>query len=170
MDLLFQINEQANRTIVEDENINKNIDLLTKYLSTGTDQLNEAISSWLTKVRSSVTAGKLNPAKKQDVAQILAALSAISNPDLADALDEKGDFGTLLYMAGGQEKNASNAALHRLRDIGRSPSLKTFLANALKVVEDPHHIEAFTKQIQTRIEPIMNKKLASERKLSANNV
>jgi len=167
MNLLFQVNEQANVAINEAENVNKNIDLLTNFLSTDVEQLNEAISSWLTKVRSTVTSGKLDPTKKQDVAQILAALSALSNPDLADALDEKGDLGTILYNAGDKDKVKSNAALQRLLMIGREPSVKTFVANATKAIEDPQAIEVFTKQVQSKIEPIMNKKLSIERKTAA---
>jgi hypothetical protein len=131
------------------------------------EQLNEAISSWLAKVRGAITSGKLDPKRKDDVAYILAALSAVSNPDLADALDEKGDLGTILWLAGGKEKQPSNAALHRLRDIGANPSLKSFLANTKTIIDNPNQIETFTKQIQTKIEPIMNKKLSAERKASA---
>jgi len=47
--------------------------------------------------------------------------------------------------------------------IGNDPSVKTFTANAAKAVEDPQSIDTFTKQIQSKIEPIMNKRLGLER-------
>lgn len=162
--LLCQINEQAKTVLTENEIINDNIDLLTEYLSMSTEQLNEAVTTWLAKVRNTITSGKLDPAKKDSVVKILGALAAISNPDLADALDEKGDLGTILFNAGDQDNIKSNAGLQRLLMIGNDPSVKTFVANALKAVEDVHTIEAFTKQIQSKIEPIMNKKLAVARK------
>jgi len=165
--LLSQINEHANDVLIENEIIGNNIDLLAEYLSMSTDQLNEAVTGWLAKVRNSVLGGKLDPAKKDSVAKILGALAAISNPDLADALDEKGDLGTILFNVGDKDKLKSNAGLQRLLMIGRDPSVRTFVANATKAVDDPQGIEAFTKRIQTKIEPIMNKKLAAEHKRSA---
>lgn len=164
MDLLSQINEQVNVTMAENAVISNNITLLAEHLSLSMEQLNEAITTWLSKVRNTIGTGKLDPAKKDSVVSILGALSALSNPDLADALDEKGDLGTILYNAGGKDKLKSNAALQRLLMIGREPSVKAFVANAMKAAEDPHAAEALTKQIQVKIEPIMNKKLAIERK------
>lgn len=162
--LLFQINEHANNTIVESAIINDNIDILTEYLSMSTDQLNEAVTTWLAKVRTVISNGKLDPSKKDSIIKILGALAAVSNPDLADALDAKGDLGTILFNAGDKDNMKSNAGLQRLLMIGRDPSVKTFVANAAKAVEDPQAIDTFTKQIQAKIEPIMNKKLGKERK------
>jgi len=162
--LLCQINEQTKTVLTENEIINGNIGRLTEYLSMSTEQLNEAITTWLVKVRNTITSGKLDPAKKDSVVKILGALSAISNPDLADALDEKGDLGTILFNAGDQDNIKSNAGLQRLLMVGNDPSVRTFVTNALKAVEDVRTIEAFTKQLQSKIEPIMNKKLAIERK------
>ena len=162
--LLLQINEQANSTLVENEIIAANLDLLTEHLSMSTEQLNEAITSWLAKVRASTGAGKLDPAKKDSVSKILGALSAISNPDLADALDDKGDLGTILFNAGDKDKTKSNAGLQRLLMIGRDPSVRSFVANAAKAIDDPQAVDSLTKQIQTKIEQVMNKKLAIERR------
>jgi len=165
--LLSQINEQAKDTIAESAIIDTNIDLLAEHLSLSLEQLNEAVSTWLAKVRNTAATGKLDPSKKDSVINILGALAALSNPDLADALDEKGDLGTILYNAGDKDKVKSNAALQRLLMIGREPSVKTFVANATKAIEDPQAIEVFTKQVQSKIEPIMNKKLSIERKTAA---
>lgn len=162
--LLFQINEHANNTIVESAIINDNIDILTEYLSMSTDQLNEAVTTWLAKVRNVISNGKLDPSKKESIIKILGALAAVSNPDLADALDAKGDLGTILFNAGDKDNMKSNAGLQRLLMIGRDPSVKTFVANAAKAVENPQAIDTFTKQIQSKIEPIMNKKLGKERR------
>lgn len=162
--LLLEINKQADEQIIESKTINDNIDFLTEYLSMSTDQLNEAVTTWLAKVRNAISNGKLDPNKKDAVIKILGALSAITNPDLADALDEKGDLGTILWYAGDKDKTKSNAGLKRLEIIGNHPSVKTFIANAANAVQDPQSIDTFTKQIQARIEPVMNKRLGAERK------
>ena len=77
--LLLEINEQANNALIEKEIISNNVELVAEYLSMSTEQLNEAISSWLAKVRASTAAGRLDPAKKDSVSKILGALSAITN-------------------------------------------------------------------------------------------
>lgn len=166
--LLFQINNDAKDSLTESGIIAANIDILTEYLSMTTAQLNEAVTTWLAKVRNSISGGKLDPSKKDAVTKILGALAAISNPDLADALDEKGDLGTILFNAGDKDSMKSNAGLQRLLMIGRDPSVKTFVANAVKAIEDPQAIDTFTKQIQAKIEPVMNKKLGIERKTVGN--
>jgi len=169
--LLFEINEQANDVVAESIIVATNVDLLTEYLEMSTGQLNEAISTWLAKVRNTVATGKLDPDKKDSVIKILGALSALSNPDLADALDEKGDLGTILFNAGDKDKIKSNAGLQRLLMIGNHPSVKTFVANAQKAMQqvdvmgNTQPIELLTKKIQAQLEPIMNKKLATERKV-----
>ena len=163
MNLLSQINENANKVIIEAALIDKNITQISEYLSMSTEQLNEAISTWLAKVRNVTASGSLNPEKKQDVIKILGALNAISNEDLADALDEKGDLGTILFNAGSRDKTMSNAGLQRLLMIGNEPSVRTFVANVAKEIDDATAIDTLTKKIQAKIEPIMNKKLALER-------
>ena len=160
--LLLEIKRRSD----ENEVIGKNITLLSEKYSISVEILNEAVTTWLAKVRNATAAGKLDPAKKDSVASILGALSAISNPDLADALDERGDLGTVLFNVSSDDRGRSNAALQRLLLIGREPSIKTFVGNALKAMDDPQAIDRMTKQIQTKIEPIMNKKLAAERKAS----
>jgi len=162
--LLSQINTEADNIIAENEIISNNIDLLTEYLSMSTAQLNEAVSVWLAQVRNLVSVGKLDPEKKDSVVKILGALEAISNADLADALDDKGDLGTVLYNAGDKDKAKSNAGLQRLLLIGRDPSVRSFVARAAAEIEDAQKIDNYTKQIQSRIEAIMNKKLGAERK------
>lgn len=162
--LLFEINKKAKSTLTEKEIIDSNINLVENYLSMSTEQLNEAVTTWLAKVRNTIATGKLDPKKKEAVTRILGALAAISNPDLADALDTEGDLGTILFNAGGEDNLKSNAGLQRLLMLGKHPSVKTFMQNAMKAVEDPQAIEAFTKQIQAKIDPIMNKRLAKERR------
>lgn len=161
--LLFEINKSADDTIAENMIIDSNIDFLTEYLSMSTEQLNEAVTTWIAKVRNIISRGKLDPSKKDSVVKILGALSAITNPDLAAALDVKGDLGTILFNAGGRDNVKSNAGLQRLLMIANDPSIKAFVANAEKAVLSPQTIEAFTKKIQAKIEPVMNKKLATER-------
>jgi len=161
--LLFQINETANDVVVENAIIDENIDFLTEYLSMTTEQLNEAVTTWLAKVRNVISNGNFDPSKKESVIKILGALSAITNPDLASALDDKGDLGTILYNAGDKDPAKSNQALQRLVAIGNHPSVKSFTSQAAKAVEDPQMIDTFTKQIQSKIEPILNKKLGMER-------
>jgi hypothetical protein len=170
--LLFEINEQADIAVAESVIVATNVDYLAEYLEMSTGQLNEAISTWLAKVRNTVATGKLNPDKKDSVVKILGALSALSNPDLAAALDEKGDLGTILItMAGDQDKVKSNAGLQRLLMIGNHPSVKAFITNAQKAMQqvdvmgNTQPIELLTKKIQSQLEPIMNKKLAAERKV-----
>jgi len=162
--LLFQINKQADETLIENEIVNGNIDLLSNYLSMSTEQFNESVSTWLANVRNVASTGSMNPEKKDSVVKILGALAALSNPDLADALDEKGDLGTILFNVGGKDKMKSNAGLQRLLMMGNHPSVKSFVANAQSVIDDPQSIAELTKQIQAKIEPVMNKKLSMERK------
>ncbi len=162
--LLSQVNGHADNIIEENEIISNNITFLTEYLSMSHDQLNEAVSTWLANVRNVVSRGRLDPSKKDAVIKILGALAAISNEDLADALDEKGDLGTILYNAGGEDKMQSNAGLQRLMLIGREPSVKSFIQRASAAVEDPETINKFTKEIQVKIDRIMNKKLGVARK------
>ena len=168
--LLFEINEQADIVVAEAVVIANNVEILAEYLSMSTDQLNEAISTWLAKVRGTISTGKLDPKKKDSVTKILGALSALSNPDLAAALDEKGDLGTILFNAGDKDQLKSNAGLQRLLMIGNHPSVKAFVANAEKAMQqvdvmgNTQPIEVLTKKIQAQLEPIMNKKLTAERK------
>lgn len=162
--LLFEINKQADKTLTENKIISDNIDLLLEYLSMEPEQLNEAISTWLAKVRNTVSSGKMDPEKKNSVVKILGALSAISNPDLADALDEKGDLGTILFNAGGKDKMKSNLGLQSLLMLGNHPSVKAFVNDASRAIDDSQIMDSLTKQIQSKIEPIMNKKLGMERR------
>lgn len=179
--LLLEINEQADNVVAENAIIDHNLTLLSEYLSLSAEQLNEAVTSWLAKIRGLSAAGKFAgkmgrgatgiPAEKKDaVAKILGALDAITNPDLADALDEKGDLGSILLKVSSENKDESNAALHRLLGIGNHPSVKSFVENAQKVMQsievrnNTQPFEALTKKIQAKIEPIMNKKVATERR------
>ncbi len=161
--LLYQINKNADGMITESTIIANNLDFLTEYLTISMEQLNEAVTTWLARVRNSISNGKLDANKKDSIIKILGALAAISNPDLADALDDRGDLGTILFNAGDKDKNKSNAGLQRLLILGRHPSVKSFVQTAAKAVNNPQSIDAFTKQIQAKIEPIMNKKLSTER-------
>ena len=166
--LLFQINKQADDALIENEIISANLDLLVDYLSIPDDQLNEAISTWLAKVRNEVASGRLKETEpetvkiKQGIIRALGALSAISNPDLADALDDEGNLGRILFDAGGSDEDASKAALQKLALIGGHPSVKTFVANVAADIDNAQAIDSLTKKIQAKIEPIMNKKRSLE--------
>ena len=158
--------EEAEKLQKEQKLIENNILLLIEQSEDieNVEQLNEAVTTWLAKVRNAVATNKLKPELKRSVAEILGALEAISNEDFAEALDEKGDLGVILYNVSGKDPDLSNAALKRLREIGRNPSLKQFVANALAILDDPTKIDSYTKKIQAKIEPVMNKKLNRERK------
>lgn len=162
--LLFELNESANTDIIESQNINAYFDILCEKTSTPIIQLDEAITNWLARVREAAANGNLNPEKKADVAAVLGALLAVSEPDLADALDERGDLGTILAAAGDKDKTTSNAALARLRDMGRHPSVRTFTANAVKALDNQNTVVPFINKIQSKIDRTMNQRLGAERK------
>jgi len=167
--LLSQLNEDVNAEIIESQNINTYFDILCEKTSMPIQQLDEAITNWLARVREAASNGTLNPAKKADVASVLGALMAVSEPDLADALDERGDLGTILAAAGDKDKTTSNAALARLRDMGRHPSVRTFTANAAKALDDQNTVVQFINKIQSKIDRTMNQRLGMERKRSESN-
>ena len=127
------------------------------------EQLSETVTEWLAKVRNTVGKGTLDPNKKVGVTRVLGALMAMSNPDIADALNEKGDLGTVLYSVGGENKQDSNAALQRLAQLGRHPSVKSFTEKAAQVIDDPDAATLLTKQVQGKIDQVMRKTLAQER-------
>lgn len=163
--LLTEINERAHSSII----IEANIDLIVEKWDLTTEQLNEAVTQWLAKIRNAVTSGtNFDDDKKIAYTRILGALQAISNENVADALDTNGDLGTILYDAGGTDKNASKVALNKLLALGRYPTNSSYVANAAKAMEDSELIKDFTNKITTRIEPIMNRKLTQERANKAN--
>ncbi len=162
--LLSQLNEDVNADIVESQNINIYFGILCEKTSIPIEQLDEAITSWLARIREAVRNGNLNQEKKKDVAAVLGALSAVSEPDLADALDERGDLGTILAAAGDKNKTTSNAALAKLRNMGLHPSVRTFTANAEKALNNQNTVVQFINKIQSKIDRTMNQRLGIERK------
>lgn len=152
-----------NKNLQEQEILAENIQNVATFLSLDVEQLNEAVTTWLAKVRNVVSKGTLDPNKKESVAKILGALLALSNPDLADALDEEGDIGTTLYNVSSGDKVLSNAALQKLLQIGNHPSVKSFVQNVMQSIDDPQALEQLTKKIQVKIEPVMNRLLKRER-------
>jgi len=161
--LLNEINENADILVKNEEIITENVKKVGEYLELTPVQLDEAVSSWLVKVKNLVSRNTLNPDKKQQVIKVLAALAAISNPDLAAALNDNGDLGSILFNAGGVDKTASNSALHKLAAIGAHPSVKGFISGAEKAVDDPQGIDIYTKEIQIKIDKVMNKLRGQER-------
>ncbi len=162
--LLSQINAGAEVLITENEIISNNIDLLAEYLSMSANQLNEAVGTWLALVRNRVSKGELPRSSKNNVIKILGALDAISNEDLADALDDKGDMGAILWDVGDKDKTKSEAALQRLLAIGNEPSLKKFVQHAASQVENSEKTNAYTMKIHSNIERVMNKRRGKERR------
>jgi len=160
MDSLFaQINEDAQSSVI----VEGNIDLLIEKWDLPVDQLNEAVTHWLARIRNAVASGtNFDEDKKLAYTRILGALQAISDSNVADALDTDGDLGTILADAGGSDKNASKAALNKLLALGRYPTNKSYVENAAKAMEDSEALKDFTNKIATRIEPIMNKKLKAQ--------
>lgn len=162
--LLSQLNENVNDDVAESQNINAYFDILCEKTSISIIQLDEAITNWLARVRESAVNGNLDPNKKASVGAVLGALMAVSEPDLADALDEKGTLGTILAAAGDKDQATSNAALSKLRDMGLDPSVRTFTANATKALDDQSTVVQFINKIQSKIDRTMNQRLGMERK------
>lgn len=164
MDLFSQINKSAQSSAI----VEGNIDLLTEKWEMSVKTLNEAVTQWLGKIRNAVAKGVNFPEdKKLAYTRILGALQAISNEEIADALDTDSDLGTTLYAAGGSDKNTSKAALQKLLALGRDPTNKSYVENAAQAMQDIEALKQFTNKIATRIEPIMNRKLTQERKNKA---
>lgn len=159
MSILKQINETVTATMLEDQTILTNLALL----EADSELLTEAITHWLAKLRSLLAKGPLDPQQKQGAAYVLAAVDALSDPDIAAAFDEKEDLGTVLYAASGNDPANSQAAIQRLIQIGRHPSSRKYLEQAQQVLDNPQEATQFASQLQMKIDRIMQQKLAKEK-------
>ena len=164
MSLLQQLNENANKIIAEQEVILENFDRFNGSIEATAEPLNEAATEWLATLRGVLGKGTLDPNKKQNASYILGALMALSNADLVDALDDKGDIGTVLYNASNKDNpQESKAAMKRLMQMGRHPSIKTFVAKAMAAMDDPKQSTKLIGQVQSKIDQTMRAKLAKEK-------
>jgi len=170
MKILQQINETVNAVNKQHQIVSTNIDIvLEKSTDLTADQLNEAVTNWLARLRGAAEKGNVDPSKKQGIAYVLGALMALSDPNIADALDERNDLGTMLYAVSSDNKEDSKAALQRLVQIGRHPSLKSYVAQASETLDNPDTINQVANQLQTKIDQVMRSKLSKERQTTQSN-
>jgi len=163
MSLLQDINTKVILQEHEVDTISTNITLLSENIDENSEFITEAITQWLAKVGKVVGGGKLDPEKSKSVSEILGAVSALGNPDTAAAFDEKGDLGTVLYMASSANPQESNAALKRLREIGRHESARTYTQQAAAAMQDPAAFANYVNKAKTDIDRVMRMKLSKEK-------
>lgn len=163
MTLLNQINEDVNAQIIFKNKVDANVALLAEDINKSESFIAEAITNWLAKVNGVVTGGKLDPQKGQSVAEILGATIALSDSDTASAFDDKGDLGTVLYMASSKNPQESNAALKRLREIGRHPSVRSYTKQAKEAMADPAAFKTLINNTKSNIDKVMRTKLSKEK-------
>lgn len=163
MGLLQEINITAQLHEQQVEIFSSNVELLSENINESSEFITEAITNWLAKVGKVVGGGKLDPEKAKSVSEILGAVTALGNPDTAAAFDEKGDLGTVLYKASSQNPQESNAALKRLREIGRHESARTYTQQAAQAMTDPATFSDYVNKAKTDIDNTMRTKLAKEK-------
>lgn len=164
MSLIQQIDEAVIQQAEVDARIEGNIDALLESAEVTIEQLDEAVTQWVAKLRNAIGRGRLDPNKKGSIVNILGSLLAMSDEDVADALDEKGDMGSLLDAIGGADKQLSNAALKRLVQLGRHPSVRTYVQRAQEIVDgDPNEAGQALKKVQMSLDQVMRRKLQRER-------
>lgn len=163
MSLIKDINDTVALHEHEVNVISANITLLSENIDENSEFITEAITQWLAKVGKVVGGGRLDPEKAKSVAEILGAVSALGNPDTAAAFDEKGDLGTVLYMASSANPQESNAALKRLREIGRHESARTYTQQATQSMQDPTAFAEYVNKAKTNIDRVMRTKLSKEK-------
>jgi len=163
MDLHKRVNDTVHANEKERKTISENIDRLTDVSKSDYGQIDEAVTTWLARLRNVAEKGNLDPSKRQNVAYVLGALMALSDPNIADAFDEKNDLGTLLYAVSGEDKAASQAAIQRLIQMGRHPSANTYVSQAEQILNNPQQIIQTASQLQGKIDQVMRTKLAKER-------
>ena len=164
MSLIKQLNESATEQATHDVLVEKNINALLESAGVDIVQLDEAVTQWVAKLRNAIGKGRVDPNKKGSIVNILGSLMAMSDEDVADALDEKGDMGSLLDAIGGADKQLSNAALKRLVELGRHPSIKSYVARANEIVSgDPNEAAQALKKVQMSLDQVMRRKMQQER-------
>lgn len=169
MGLLQEINTTAQLHEQQMDIFSSNVALLSENIDESSEFITEAITNWLAKVGKVVGGGNLDPEKAKSVSEILGAVSALGNPDTAAAFDEKGDLGTVLYKASSQNPQESNAALKRLREIGRHESARTYTQQAAQAMTDPAAFNSYVNKAKVDIDRIMRIKLSKEKQQTPAN-
>lgn len=162
MSLIKQLNENVNHQSDLEEMWETNVSALMESADMTATQLNEAATQWIAKLRYALERGRLDPQKQPQFVNILGSLIALSDENVADALDEKGDMGSLLDVVSGPDKKMSNVALRKLVDLGRHPSIKTYVQRAKEIISNPREAGNALKQVQTKIDQVMRRKLQRE--------
>ncbi len=164
MDLFQQINNETRSTELVEQTILNNLQLMVKDEDQTIVDLHEAATQWLAKLKNVVSNNNLQPEQKQNAIYALSALMALSVPEFADAIDEKGDIGLVLYNVNSSNPQDSDWALKRLIAIGRHPSIsKGYQAKAKAAIEDPDTLNQTVSKIQLPIDKLMTKKLAKQK-------
>lgn len=169
MSLLQEVNTTVLLHEQQVEIFSSNVELLSENINESHEFITEAITNWLAKVGKVVGGGKLDPEKAKSVSEILGAVTALGNPDTAAAFDEKGDLGTVLYTASSKNPQESNAALKRLREIGRHESARTYTQQAAQAMTDPAKFGEYVNKAKQDIDRIMRTSLAKEQKQQVPN-
>lgn len=163
MSLIQEVNEHAKLNEQEVQTTESNIAKLTENINESQEFITEAITQWLSKVTGVVGKGNLDPSKAKSVAEILGAVTALGSDDIASAFDDKGDLGSVLYSASSSNPQESNAALKRLREIGRHESAKSFTAKATQAMSDPKKFAEYVTTASNSIDRVMRTKMAHEK-------
>jgi len=163
MSLIKQLNESANQQAALEKMWELNVSALMESADVTATQLDEAATQWIAKLRYALERGRLDPRKQPQFENILGSLLALSDENVADALDEKGDMGSLLDVVSGEDSKMSNAALRKLVELGRHPSIKTYVQRAKEIIANPKEAGNALKQVQTRIDQTMRRKVQQER-------
>ena len=159
--LLQQINESAEKVLAEDEIISKNIDLVVEKKEVDLEELNEAITNILATAARKIEGGAVADEDKDNLAAVLGAVAALSNPDIADAFDTRGNLGEILRNADVDMNDPkAKSAVNQLMAIGNHPSSRGYKQQALDMVNDPTKITQWTQKIRMPVERVMNQKVA----------
>jgi len=163
MSLIQDINKSVKLHEQQADVFTMNVVLLSEDINESPEFITEAITNWLAKVGNVVGGGKLDPEKAKSVSEILGAVTALGNADTAAAFDEKGDLGTVLYKASSQNPQESNAALKRLREIGRHESARTYTQQAAQAMTDPATFAKYAQKAKGEIDQTMRTLLAKQK-------
>jgi len=167
--LLDKLNESAVEKNSTEALIEKNLTSFCEHEDIAYEELNEAITNWIVRKMNQIQSGSLPPKELKSTTLIFGALNAVQNDDIASAFDTKSDLGTTLASVYGNNEQASQLALNRLKMIGNHPSAKTFTKQAAEAVQDPNKISGFAKGLQVPIERVMNKLLSKEKAATNKN-
>lgn len=161
--LLDKLNEAAEENQSTATLIEANLNFICEYEDISLEALNESVTNWIVKKMNQIQSGALPQEELKSTAMIFGALNAVQNEDIAAAFDTKSDLGTTMANVYGNNEEASQLALNRLKMIGNHPSAKTFTKQAAEAIQDPNKIAGFAKGLQVPIERVMNKLLSKEK-------